>query len=179
MHLIFRTATMFGGTQQYSDDSAYITILSDAYITQQCSQHSAMLTILSSAFNTQQWVAICPTLKICPILRDLSDLRIAICRNAIASHYRVQKYTIFNHSFRKSIELNIKNPNGRTLKRSELVTHLLRNLPGRNRVLLICKSRCHWWLGRPYRKSSFIDFLKLDFGDFWKSTWTNRLLLIY
>ena len=44
------------------------------------------------------------------------------------------------YSFRKSIELNIKNPNGRTLKRSELVNHLLRNLPGRNRVLLMSMS---------------------------------------
>ena len=64
-------------TQQCSQYSAMPTILSNAHNTQQCPQYSAMLLILSNALNTEQWVAICPT------LRDLSDLRIAVRRNAM------------------------------------------------------------------------------------------------
>ena len=54
--------------------SQQCTQLRNAHNTQQCPQCSA---ILSNAHNTEQWIAICPT------LRDLSDLRIAVPRNAM------------------------------------------------------------------------------------------------
>ena len=45
-----------------------------------------------SAYTAHAWHAV-PVVRlwICPTLQDLSDLRIAICRNAIASQNRVQK----------------------------------------------------------------------------------------
>ena len=85
--------------QQCLHDSAMLTSLSNGYKTQQCLQDSAMLTRLSNALNTEQcyelrarFVRLC---EICPTLRDLSDLRIAICRNAMLRLSRSKKCVTF------------------------------------------------------------------------------------
>ena len=85
-----------------------------------------------------------------------------------------------DHSVRNSIDVNIKDPNGRTLfhvacdNGHKDVVQLIRNLDNIqlnygaslsvilpvNRVLLICKSRFVRFLRIDLAKSSFIDLLK-------------------